>query len=141
MANNSPSLPQQGQRVRIVLTSGAEFEGTYSNGSEPTSCRLSMVQQKKQSNNSADITNGSARRESTMTIQRKDIADARVVAGNNTKNMNGTDRRRCDPQFSRTRLTCFLCRQPVFVPHRWRNLQFATGCRARFEGLGSRSHL
>jgi hypothetical protein len=69
----------QGQRVRIVLTSGAEFEGVYSNGSEPASCRLSMVQQKNTSN-------GPRREQPAMTIQRKDIADARVVAGNNNKN-------------------------------------------------------
>jgi len=80
------TIAQQGQRVRIVLTSGAEFEGIYSNGTDPTSCRLSMVQQKKLPN-STDISNGSSRREQpTMTIQRKEIADARVVAGNNTKN-------------------------------------------------------
>ncbi|KAK4244040.1 hypothetical protein C7999DRAFT_44237 [Corynascus novoguineensis] len=77
---------REGQRVRLVLTSGAEFEGTYANGPEPTTCRLSMVQQKKPSN-SADMTNGSGKREqSTMTIQRKDIADARVISGNNAKN-------------------------------------------------------
>ncbi|KAL2024312.1 hypothetical protein VTK56DRAFT_8794 [Thermocarpiscus australiensis] len=77
---------REGQRVRIVLTSGAEFEGIYSNGPEPTSCRLTMVQQKKLPN-SADITNGSARREQpAMTFQRKEIADARVVSGNTTKN-------------------------------------------------------
>ncbi|KAK4153187.1 hypothetical protein C8A00DRAFT_15568 [Chaetomidium leptoderma] len=90
-----PQIPQnkqsvtsslrEGQRVRIVLTSGAEFEGTYSNGPEPTSCRLSMVQQKKLPS-STDITNGPPRRDQpTMTIQRKEIADARAVS-NNTKN-------------------------------------------------------
>ncbi|KAL2167753.1 hypothetical protein VTG60DRAFT_849 [Thermothelomyces hinnuleus] len=77
---------REGQRVRIVLTSGAEFEGTYANGPDPATCRLSMVQQKKPPN-SADFTNGSSRREQpTMTIQRKDIADARVLSGNNAKN-------------------------------------------------------
>ncbi len=82
------TLPKskQGQRVRLVLTSGAELEGIYNNGPEPTSCRLSMVQQKKLPN-PADSGNGSSRREQpNMTIQRKDIADARVVAGNNGKN-------------------------------------------------------
>ncbi|KAL2149700.1 hypothetical protein VTH82DRAFT_8352 [Thermothelomyces myriococcoides] len=77
---------REGQRVRLVLTSGAEFEGTYANGPDPATCRLSMVQQRKPPN-SADFTNGSSRREqSTMTIQRKDIADARVLSGNNAKN-------------------------------------------------------
>jgi hypothetical protein len=72
--------------VRIVLNSGAEFEGIYNNGPEPTSCRLSMVQQKKLPN-SADITNGSGKKDQpTMTIQRKEIADARVVSPNNAKN-------------------------------------------------------
>jgi hypothetical protein len=79
-------MPTQGQRVRIILTSGDEFEGTFSNGPEPTSCRLTMVQQKKLAN-SADIANGPARREQpAMTFQRKDIADARVVSGNTAKN-------------------------------------------------------
>ncbi|GAB1312890.1 poly(A)-binding protein binding protein [Madurella fahalii] len=77
---------REGQRVRIVLASGAEFEGTYSNGPEPTSCRLTMVQQKKLPN-SSDIANGPARREQTaMTFQRKEITEARVVSGNATKN-------------------------------------------------------
>ncbi|KAL2160813.1 hypothetical protein VTH06DRAFT_1010 [Thermothelomyces fergusii] len=77
---------REGQRVRIVLTSGAEFEGTYANGPDPATCRLSMVQQKKPPS-STDFTNGSSRREqATMTIQRKDIADARVLSGNNAKN-------------------------------------------------------
>lgn len=72
--------------MRIVLTSGAEFEGTYSNGLEPASCRLTMVQQKKLPN-SADISNGLARREqAAMTFQRKDIAEARVISGNIGKN-------------------------------------------------------
>lgn len=75
---------REGQRVRIVLTSGAEFEGTYNNGPEPASCRLSMVQQKK-APNSADTTS-KREQQSTMTIQRKDIADARVVPANNAKN-------------------------------------------------------
>jgi PAB1-binding protein PBP1 len=70
------STLREGQRVRIVLTSGAEFEGAYSNGPEPSCCRLSMVQQK-------NTTNGPRREQPAMTIQRKDIADARVVAGNN----------------------------------------------------------
>ena len=78
--------PKQGQRVRLVLASGAELEGIYNNGPEPTTCRLSMVQQKKLPN-SADTANGPSRREQpNMTIQRKDIADARAVAGNNGKN-------------------------------------------------------
>ncbi|KAL2127780.1 hypothetical protein VTI74DRAFT_10175 [Chaetomium olivicolor] len=76
---------REGQRVRIVLTSGAEFEGIYSNGPEPTSCRLSMVQQKK-APNSADVTNGFNRKEQpTMTFQRKEITEARVVP-NTAKN-------------------------------------------------------
>ncbi|KAK4236043.1 hypothetical protein C8A03DRAFT_45893 [Achaetomium macrosporum] len=77
---------REGQRVRLVLTSGAEFEGIYSNGSEPTSCRLSMVQQKKLAN-SAEITNGPPRREQpVMTFQRKEIVEARVVSNNTSKN-------------------------------------------------------
>jgi hypothetical protein len=43
-----------------------------------------MVQQKK-APNSADTTS-KREQQSTMTIQRKDIADARVVPANNAKN-------------------------------------------------------
>ena len=79
--------------MRITLSTGAEFEGIYNNGTEPTTCRLTMVQQKKLPN-SADITNGAQRREqSTMSFQRKEITDARVLAGNggraDGKNLNG----------------------------------------------------
>ncbi|AEO71777.1 uncharacterized protein THITE_2124615 [Thermothielavioides terrestris NRRL 8126] len=100
---------REGQRVRIVLTSGAEFEGIYSNGPEPTSCRLSMVQQKKLPN-SAEISNGPSRREQpVMTFQRKEIAEARVVTGNNAKNdgrsPNGSRASfRTDAAISNTRL-------------------------------------
>ncbi|KAK5661562.1 hypothetical protein OQA88_11470 [Cercophora sp. LCS_1] len=76
---------REGQRVRITLSSGAEFEGTWNNGPEPTSCRLSMVQQTKLPN-SADISNGSLRREqASMSFQRKEIVDARVIPGNSAK--------------------------------------------------------
>lgn len=83
----------QGQRVRITLASGAEFEGTYNNGADPTTCRLTMVQQKKLPN-SADIANGTNRREqATMSFQRKEILEARVIAGNagkpDGKSLNG----------------------------------------------------
>lgn len=92
--SSSSIFQKQGQRVRIVLTSGAEFEGVYGNGPEPTSCRLTSVQQKKLPT-SAEITNATNRREQpAMTFQRKDIAEARVVPGNSSKNdsrsLNGT---------------------------------------------------
>lgn len=79
--------------MRITLSTGAEFEGIYSNGTESTTCRLTMVQQKKLPN-SADITNGAKRREqATMSFQRKEITEARVLPGNggkaDGKNMNG----------------------------------------------------
>lgn len=88
-ADNFP----QGQRVRIILASGAEFEGTYNNGADPTTCRLTMVQQKKLPN-SADIANGANRREqATMSFQKKEIVEARVLSGNtgkpDGKNLNG----------------------------------------------------
>lgn len=71
--------------MRITLASGAEFEGTYNNGPEPTSCRLTMVSQKKLPN-SADIQNGAGRREQpTMSFQRKEITEARVLPGNASK--------------------------------------------------------
>lgn len=87
---NIPSFYQQGQKVRIVLHSGAEFEGIYSNGPDPASCRLSQVQQKKPSNSTE--ANGSNKTQSTMTIQRKDIADARAVAAgkNEGRSTNGS---------------------------------------------------
>ncbi|KAK4102566.1 hypothetical protein N658DRAFT_423235 [Parathielavia hyrcaniae] len=73
---------REGQRVRIALTSGAEFEGVYSNGPDPSSCRLSMVQQKKLPS-SAEIANGAAKREQpNMSFQRSEIADARVISSN-----------------------------------------------------------
>ena len=79
--------------MRIVLTSGAEFEGIYNQGPDPTTCRLAMVQQKKLPN-AAEITNGAGRREqATMSFQRKEITEARVVAGGSGKaegkNLNG----------------------------------------------------
>ncbi|KAK1829281.1 hypothetical protein QBC39DRAFT_136555 [Podospora conica] len=94
--NNKPSATsslREGQRVRITLSTGAEFEGVYNNGTEPTTCRLTMVQQKKLPN-SADITNGAKRREqATMSFQRKEITEARVLPGNggkaDGKNTNG----------------------------------------------------
>jgi hypothetical protein len=43
-----------------------------------------MVQQKKVPN-SGDIPNGTGRRESSMSFQRKDITDARVQSNNATK--------------------------------------------------------
>lgn len=77
-----PKLPAynrlQGQRVLITLASGAEFEGIYASGpSNPSSCYLRMVQQKKAP---GDITNGTSRQEqSNMSFQKKDIAAARVL--------------------------------------------------------------
>ncbi|KAL1836156.1 hypothetical protein VTJ49DRAFT_5491 [Mycothermus thermophilus] len=106
-SKSSPtSALREGQRVRIVLHSGAEYEGIYSNGPDPASCRLSQVQQKKFPN-SPDTTNGSNRRDqSTMTIQRKDIADARVVAaGKNEGRSNGNRSSfRTDSAISNSRL-------------------------------------
>ncbi|KAK4186115.1 PAB1-binding protein 1 [Podospora australis] len=85
--NSVTSSLREGQRVRITLVSGAEFEGTYyNNGSDSSSCRLSQVFQKKLPN-SAEIANGANRREQNqMTIQRKDIMDARVISGNAGRN-------------------------------------------------------
>ncbi|KAK3321172.1 hypothetical protein B0T19DRAFT_260357 [Cercophora scortea] len=73
---------REGQRVRITLATGAEFEGTYASGPDAVTCRLNMVQQKKLPN-SAEITNGAGRKEqSNMSFQRKEIVEARVVSGN-----------------------------------------------------------
>ncbi|KAL2265758.1 hypothetical protein VTJ83DRAFT_6858 [Remersonia thermophila] len=107
---SKPSLTsalREGQRVRIVLHSGAEYEGIYSNGPDPASCRLSQVQQKKAPHSPDAATNGSNRRDqSTMTIQRKDIADARAAAaGKNEGRSNGNRSSfRTDSAISNSRL-------------------------------------
>ncbi|KAL2117189.1 hypothetical protein VTJ04DRAFT_9357 [Mycothermus thermophilus] len=105
-AKSSPtSALREGQKVRIVLHSGAEFEGIYSNGPDPASCRLSQVQQKKPSNSTQ--ANGSNKTQSTMTIQRKDIADARAVAAgkNEGRSTNGNRSSfRTDSAISNSRL-------------------------------------
>ncbi|KAK3946466.1 hypothetical protein QBC46DRAFT_6096 [Diplogelasinospora grovesii] len=99
---------REGQRVRITLASGAEFEGTYANSPESSTCRLTMVQQKKLPH-AADITNGTARKEQpTMSFQRKDIADARVLPGNagrsDGKAPNGRSSFRTDAAISNSRV-------------------------------------
>ncbi|KAK0747461.1 hypothetical protein B0T21DRAFT_279548 [Apiosordaria backusii] len=77
---------REGQRVRITISSGAEFEGTYSNGPDSSSFRLTNVLQKKLPN-SAELANGASRREQAqMMVQKKDVMDARVVPGNAGKN-------------------------------------------------------
>lgn len=83
----------QGQKVYITLVGGAEYEGIYANHpTDPSSCYLKMVQQKKGSN-TGDIANGTGRG-NTMSFQRKDIMDSRVVSNNpgkaDNKAMNGT---------------------------------------------------
>jgi len=77
----------QGQRVRVTLTSGAEYEGIYAH-SQPdgSSFVLRMVQQRKAT---GDIANGTARREqSNMSFQRKDVVDGRTI-GNNSNKVDG----------------------------------------------------
>ncbi|KKY30897.1 hypothetical protein UCDDA912_g09155 [Diaporthe ampelina] len=77
-----------GNRVQITLDSGAEFEGIYANNpANPSSCHLKMVQQKKAG--SADAMNGSTKRQqNNMSFARGNIADARVLGGNQN-NRNG----------------------------------------------------
>lgn len=71
----------QGQRVRIIVTGGVEFEGIFSHLTNFT-CHLRMVQPKKGSSES----NGVNKREyPTMSFQKKDISDARVMGGNSGK--------------------------------------------------------
>ncbi len=54
--------------MRITLASGAEFEGIYaSNPTDPSSCSLRMVQQRKLPN-SGDMTNGSGRRDARQYV-------------------------------------------------------------------------
>ncbi|KAJ9149293.1 PAB1-binding protein 1 [Pleurostoma richardsiae] len=86
-STNRPSVTgslREGQRVRITLATGAEFEGIYANNpSDSSSCYLKMVQQKKLP---GDTANGASKREQpSMSFQRKDITDARVIGGNAAK--------------------------------------------------------
>lgn len=75
----------QGQRVRISLKSGAEFEGIYANNqADPSSFYLRMVQQRRLPGEMANGTN--KREQSSMTFSRKDVSDARSVGGNQNKN-------------------------------------------------------
>jgi len=71
--------------VRITLVSGAEYEGTYAQGSDSGSCRLNRLVQKKLPN-SIEV-NGAGRKEPThmMSFQRKDITEAVVLPGNSGK--------------------------------------------------------
>ena len=79
----------QGQKVRITLATGAEFEGIYANGADSATCRLTMVTQRK-TPNSNDIINGTGRRDQpqAMSFQRKEITEARVMPSNQGKNDN-----------------------------------------------------
>jgi PAB1-binding protein PBP1 len=66
--------------VKITLDSGAEYEGTYSTGSESTHT-LKMVTQKKQGA-STETSNGSTklnRDQATMSFSKKDVADVHVT--------------------------------------------------------------
>jgi hypothetical protein len=75
--------------VRITLAGGAEYEGIYANHpTDPSSCYLKMVQQKKGSNN-GDTANGTGRGNS-MSFQRKDIMDTRIMPSNAGKADNKT---------------------------------------------------
>ncbi|KAG8163973.1 hypothetical protein KVR01_005891 [Diaporthe batatas] len=80
---------REGNRVQITLDNGAEFEGIYANNpTNPSSCHLKMVQQKKAG--SADAMNGSTKRQqNNMSFARGSIADGRVMGGNqNSRNGN-----------------------------------------------------
>ena len=97
----------QGQRVRITLANGSEFEGTYANAQDPNTCRLTTVTQKKLPN-SADMNGASRKEQGTMTFQKKEIVDARPLLVNNIgksdgKPTNGT----MDKQLALSRL--FVC--------------------------------
>lgn len=93
--------------MRITLTSGAEFEGIYANNpTDPSSCYLKMVQQKKGSN-TGDVSNGMTRGGPGMPFQRKDITDARVLSNqgrNDGKALNGGRSFRTDAAISNSRL-------------------------------------
>jgi len=66
--------------VKITLDSGAEYEGTYSTGSEST-YTLKMVIQKKQGA-STEMSNGASksnREQASMSFPKKDVADVHVT--------------------------------------------------------------
>ncbi|ORY64333.1 uncharacterized protein BCR38DRAFT_485491 [Pseudomassariella vexata] len=75
----------EGQRVRITLINGAEFEGILST-STSSSCHLRMVQQNK---HTADATNGSHKSEllPNMSFRKKDMSETRAMT---VKAQNGT---------------------------------------------------
>jgi hypothetical protein len=67
-------------KVKITLDSGAEYEGTYSSGSE-SGHTLKMVQQKKTAN-AAEMPNGNAkpgREQPTMHFQKASVVDILVT--------------------------------------------------------------
>ena len=71
--------------MRVILASGVEHEGcVYAhNPTEPSSCHLRMVQQKKFA---GENSNGTPKREqANMSFQRKDASDARVASGNGNR--------------------------------------------------------
>ncbi|CAJ2511734.1 Uu.00g073590.m01.CDS01 [Anthostomella pinea] len=84
-----PSPLHQGERVRVALTDDREFEGLVTTSTEAT-YTLRMVQQKKPNN----PTNGNHSKDiSNMSMQKRDISDARAMGGNTAKGdakANGT---------------------------------------------------
>ncbi|KAJ2906260.1 LsmAD domain-containing protein [Zalerion maritima] len=93
---------REGQRARITLTSGAEFEGVFAGATE-SGCNLRMVQQKKLPG--GNITNGTKRDEQSqnMTFQRKDIASASLASGNARPQNGSRSGFRTDAAISNTR--------------------------------------
>ncbi|KAK3490483.1 uncharacterized protein B0T23DRAFT_162917 [Neurospora hispaniola] len=79
---------REGQRVRITLANGSEFEGTYANTQDPNTCRLTTVTQKKLPN-SAEMNGASRKEQGTMTFQKKEIVDARPLLVNNLGKSDG----------------------------------------------------
>lgn len=82
------SFHLQGQRVRITLANGSEFEGTYANTQDPNTCRLTTVTQKKLPN-SAEMNGAPRKEQGTMTFQKKDIVDAGPLLINNLGKSDG----------------------------------------------------
>ncbi|KAK4159465.1 hypothetical protein QBC43DRAFT_129162 [Cladorrhinum sp. PSN259] len=78
---------REGQRVNVTLLTKAEFEGTYAS-SDQSSLRLTQVSQTKLPG-SADPPNGAGKQQVPMTLQKKDIADVRVVPGNASNKNDG----------------------------------------------------
>ncbi len=137
---------QQGQRVRITLSTGAEHEGIYVGGHpDNPSFSLKMVQPRKQT---GDV-NGAGKRDSssTMSFQRKDIVDGRPAGANTNKGADKAQNGMPSCTLASAlhflvplwhRLTTHSLRRPFQLPDRCCHLQFPSQRSASTPALGWR---